>query len=102
MADDPMSDSLVPELDRAWVVEDVRAALGESAEGARDRLTLAGELVHRLPDTLAAVEAGVLTVRHARCLAEAVVPLDDERARAVEAAALAFAATRPGRRLISP
>jgi hypothetical protein len=40
------------------------------------------------------LEGGAITMRHARLLVESVRPLDDADARAVEAAALAFA---PGR-----
>jgi hypothetical protein len=44
----------------------VQAALGVSAEIAADGLTLAGELAHRLPDTLAFLESGELSTYQAR------------------------------------
>jgi Domain of unknown function (DUF222) len=94
MAADPMSPSVVPELDREWVKEEVRAALGESAVGADIRLGLARELTRRLPETLAALARGEITLRHARCLVEAVAFLDDETAASVQAKALPFAAGR--------
>jgi hypothetical protein len=59
MADNPVLLGGKP--DKGWVREDVQAALGVSAEIASDRLTLAGELVHRLPDTLAFLESGELS-----------------------------------------
>ena len=94
MADDPLPDSPAPDLDREWVKEDLRAALGESREAAHARLELAKDLVHRLRDTLDAVEAGRITFRQARALSETVTPLDDVDAHSVESAALEFAQTR--------
>jgi Domain of unknown function (DUF222) len=94
MAEDPMPASVAPELDREWVKEEVRAALRESAVGAEIRLGLARELTRRLPETLAALERGEITLRHARCLVEAVAFLDDQTAASVQATALPFAAGR--------
>lgn len=94
MAADPMPASVDPELDREWVKEDVRTALAESAVGAEIRLGLARELTRRFPETLAALERGEITLRHARCLVEAVGFLDDQTAALVQAKALPFAAGR--------
>ena len=77
------------ELDREWVKEDVRAALGVSAVAAEGLLELARALTTRLTATLAALKSGRLTFALARLLAEETLALDDEAARAVEAAALA-------------
>ena len=57
LVDDPCSQSPAPKLDRGWAKEDVKTCLGESVSGARHRIRAANELVHRLPDTLAALEA---------------------------------------------
>jgi hypothetical protein len=64
------------------VTEDLRAASGESAVGIGNRIGLARQLVDRLPVTLTAVRAGQITVRHARLLVDAVIPLDDPAAAA--------------------
>jgi hypothetical protein len=93
MADDPMTSSPAPMLDKQWVKEGVRAALGESAVGAGARLALATQLRHRLPDTLTAPEQGRITLRHARYLCDAVAALDEDVARTIEADVLA---ARPG------
>ena len=92
MAADPMLSSVAPELDKRWVKEDVRAALGESAVGAGNRLDLATQLTTQLPATLTALEHGQLTMRQARHLADAVLDLDDAPARAVQTAVLPGAA----------
>lgn len=70
-----------------WIREDVACALRLSAGTAADRLELARELT-RLPGTLLLLERGEITTHHARCLAEAIVGLDGETARAVESAVL--------------
>ena len=92
MAADPMLSCIAPELDKRWVKEDVRAALGESAVGAGNRLDLATQLTTQLPATLTALEHGQLTMRQARHLADAVLDLDDAPARAVQTAVLPGAA----------
>jgi DNA-binding transcriptional ArsR family regulator len=94
IADDPHTGGLAPTLEKEYFKEELRAALGESAVSVNARLSAAADLVHRLPHTLAAVEAGAITMRHARNLVESVRALDESDARAVEAAALAFAAGR--------
>jgi hypothetical protein len=90
IADDPYSDVVAPLLEREFFKEEIRAALGESAESVNGRLLLARSLVHRLSATLAAVESGSITLRHARHLVDAVRLLDDTDALAVEDAVLVF------------
>jgi hypothetical protein len=89
MADNPVLVCGRP--DQGWVREDVQAALGISGEYAATRLTLAEELVHRLPDTLSLLESGELSEYQARSVAEAVRPLTDAAAAEVESGMLAKA-----------
>ncbi|HEU5007753.1 MAG TPA: DUF222 domain-containing protein [Jatrophihabitantaceae bacterium] len=56
--------------------------------GAQARIHTASDLVHRLPDTLAALEQGRLSARHASAVVDTVRTLDDTAARAVETAVL--------------
>jgi hypothetical protein len=88
LMDEPHASSPAPRLDRDWAKEDVKTALGESITGARHRIAAAGELVHRLPDTLTALEQGRLTARHADAVVDTVRTLDDTAAHEVEAAVL--------------
>src|SRR5579859_3858703 len=78
-----MSAAAVDPMDKDWVREDVACALRLAPVTAGDRLEFARE-IHRLPATLAALERGEITELHARTLAEAVVPLADEVAAALE------------------
>src|SRR5690348_1361960 len=94
IAAEPCSDAPVPELDREFIKEELRAALGESAVSVGNRIEVARELVGRLTVTLHALEAGELTLRHARLLVEAVAVFDDTAAAVVEGAAVPFAAGR--------
>lgn len=96
IADDPCANAGVPEIEREYVKEELRAALCESAMAADTRLALAAMLTGRLPATLDALEAGAITIRHVRRLADAIAPLGDTEAATVESAALTFA---PGRDL---
>lgn len=84
MAADPCSASVAPKLDREWVSEDVRLALGDSGRGAQHRVKVATELVERLPDTLAALGEGRVNERQAVAVAEAVMPLESEVAVKIE------------------
>jgi hypothetical protein len=59
-----------------------------------NRIALAREVVDRLPTALTAFSAGQLTLRHVQLLVDAVIPLDDTAAAAVETAAVPFAAGR--------
>jgi len=88
MADDRFTDAVAPALERGWVKEDVRAALGESSLGANARLREAAGLVHERPATLAALAEGRIRIGHARAIAEQVADLDPDAAREVEAAVL--------------
>ena len=71
-------------LDKQFVREEIACALRLAPSTVNARLHLAGELVRRLPDTLAALERGVIGLPYARCLAEAVGPLSGDAATLVE------------------
>jgi hypothetical protein len=88
------------ELDKHWVREDVACALRVPASTARARLELATELVERLPDTLALLHRGAITMAHATGLAERVRGLDEATARAVEARVLPAADTQTAAQFI--
>jgi hypothetical protein len=94
VADDRCAGAICPELDREMVTEELRAALGESAVAVANRICLARALTGRLSVTLSALAAGEITLRHARLLAEAVIPLPDPAAGAVEQACVPFATGR--------
>lgn len=70
--------------DDAWGREEVACALRLAPATVPARLHEASALCRRLPRTLAAVERGELTLRHATVLAGAVEQLGDEIAAAVE------------------
>ncbi|HEU5006246.1 MAG TPA: DUF222 domain-containing protein [Jatrophihabitantaceae bacterium] len=88
LVDEPHAGAPAPKLDRQWAKEDVKTALAESVTGAQARIHTATDLVHRLPDTLAALEQGRLTARHASAVVDTVRTLDDTAAREVETAVL--------------
>jgi hypothetical protein len=88
------ADALAPELDKLWVKEDIRAALGRSAPSVTSRIAFAQTMVHRLPETLSALEAGMISIAHARYLYDSVLTLDDADTAAVQAAVLPFAQGR--------
>jgi hypothetical protein len=88
LIDEPHAASPAPKLDRDWAKEDVRTALAESVSGVQARIHTASDLVHRLPATLAALEEGRLTARHATAVVDTVRTLDNTAAREVEAAVL--------------
>jgi hypothetical protein len=81
-------------LDKQYFVEQLRATLGESLDAVRSRVATAGDLVHRLPDSLAALEAGTITSRQAWRLADQLRPLGDAAAGKVEEAVLEYMGTR--------
>jgi hypothetical protein len=74
---------------------EVAAALGVSAAAADDRVERAGDLA-RLPGTRLALAGGRIDLAKARAIVEAVAPLDDAAAAAVEARVLGRA---PGQTL---
>jgi hypothetical protein len=88
LVDEPHAGAPAPKLDRQWAKEDVKTALAESVTGAQARIHTATDLVHRLPDTLAALEQGRLTARHASAVVDTVRTLDDTATRQVEATVL--------------
>ncbi|HEU5007990.1 MAG TPA: DUF222 domain-containing protein [Jatrophihabitantaceae bacterium] len=88
LMDEPHVGAVAPKLDRAWATEDIKTALAESVTGAQARIHTASDLVHRLPDTLAALEQGRLSARHATAVVDTVRTLDDTAAREVETAVL--------------
>jgi hypothetical protein len=95
---DECGGALAPELDKQFVKEELRAALGESGVSVGNRIDLARELVDRLPLAMAALAAGEITLRHVRLLTDASALLDDSAATAVEAACVSFAFAIRGRR----
>ncbi len=94
IADDPRDDSPAPVVEKDYVRDELRAALGESAVSVTNRIESARTLVHRLPATLDAVESGALTMRHAETLTSAVCALPDADTALVERRCIAFAAGR--------
>jgi hypothetical protein len=88
LMEEPHAGAVAPKLDRGWAKEDVKTALAESVTGVQARIHTASDLVHRLPGTLAALEEGRLTARHASAVVDTVRTLDDTAARQVETAVL--------------
>jgi hypothetical protein len=80
-----------PALDKQWVREDVACALRVPPALAQARLSTASELVTRLPATLALLERGEISLRHATRLVEAVRPLPEATTAEVENRVLARA-----------
>ncbi len=79
------------ELTRELAAAEVGAALRLAPSSVMAKLQLAEELVRRLPGTLALLEAGQITARHATVLSDAIAPLSDELAATVEHRVLAGA-----------
>src|SRR4051794_9590385 len=78
-----------------WAGRELMIALSISAQAADALLTRSLTLVHRLPGTLAALEAGALHPGHLWTMLEKVAPIADDRIRAeVEAELLRWAAGR--------
>src|SRR3954468_8712929 len=78
-----------------WAGRELMIALSLTAQAADALLTRSLTLVHRLPGTLAALEAGALHPGHLWTMLEKVAPIADDRIRAeVEAALLRWAAGR--------
>ena len=86
-------DPRVPQVSE-YAVDEVAAALRLSRPAAGGRLQLAVEVAGRLPGTAAALAAGMIDVPKARAVVEAVTPLDDRLAAAVEARVLPAAGRR--------
>jgi Domain of unknown function (DUF222) len=87
-----------PEVLRAvseWATQELSVALSLSTEAAQALLERSVTLVHRLPATLDALQAGVLHVGHLGPLLDRVAPIADDAVRAaLEADLLAWAAGR--------
>jgi hypothetical protein len=78
-----------------WAPQELVVALSIGAEAAERRLVDSLTLVHRLPGTLAALEAGALHTGHLWTMIEKVAPIEDPTVRAeVEAELLRWAAGR--------
>ena len=78
-----------------WAGRELTVALSISAEAADQLLHRSLTLVHRLPGTLAALEAGALHSGHLWTMLEKVAPITDSLIRAeVEAELLRWAASR--------
>ena len=87
----PAADAVDPS-GKNWVREDVACALRLPAGTAAAVLAEAEQLHARLPDTLACLESGQITGRHAAVIAEATSHLDPATAARVQARVLARAA----------
>lgn len=94
ISEEPFAGEPAPELDKQYFLEQLRATLGESMDAVRGRIAMATDLVHRLPDTLAALEAGTITPRQAWRLTDQLRPLDHAAAERVEEAVLEYMQTR--------
>ena len=94
IVDDPCTGSPAPKVEKEYVRDQLRATLGQSAVAVGARIELARALVHRLPQALDALEAGQLTLRHARLLCDAVTALPPDSASAVETKCVPFAVGR--------
>jgi hypothetical protein len=78
-----------------WAAQELVVALSLSTEAAELLLTRSLTLVHRLPGTLAALEAGALHPGHLWPMLEKVAPIENATVRAeVEAGLLRWAAGR--------
>ncbi|MGY1733281.1 DUF222 domain-containing protein [Geodermatophilus sp. SYSU D01045] len=78
-----------------WATQELAVALALSSEAAQALLERSLTLVHRLPRTLAALEAGALHPGHLWPLLDKVAPIADDALRAgLEADLLAWAAGR--------
>lgn len=78
-----------------WAAQEVAVALSLTTEAAESLLQRSITLVHRLPGTLAALEAGALHPGHLWPMLDKVAPIDDDGVRAeVEASLLRWAAGR--------
>ncbi|HEY3737265.1 MAG TPA: DUF222 domain-containing protein [Jatrophihabitans sp.] len=73
-------------------VRDEVASVLRLSPSVHGRFELAEGLA-RLPETMAALEDGEISVEHARVLTESLVGLDDETAALLEAAVLPYACT---------
>jgi hypothetical protein len=94
ISEEPFAAEVEPALDKQYLLEQLRATLGESMESVRGRIAMATDLVHRLPDTLAALEAGTISSRQAWRLTDQLHSLDDIAAGKVEEAVLEYMQTR--------
>src|SRR4051794_11120643 len=78
-----------------WAAQELTVGLSITETAAEALLTRSLTLVHRLPTTLAALEAGALHPGHLWPMLEKVAPIEDDRIRAeVEGALLRWAAGR--------
>src|SRR4051794_27601479 len=76
------------EIDRDLAATEIGVALRQPPVTVYDRLRTAHDLIDRLPDTFALLEAGSITWRHAHTLVEAVRVLNDELAHQVKRSVL--------------
>ena len=78
-----------------WAAQELVVALSISAQAAETLLVRSLTLVHRLPGTLAALEAGALHPGHLWPMLEKVAPIENDAVRAeVEAELLRWSAGR--------
>ena len=81
--------------DRHWISEEVGLILRVAGVTAQERLLHAHQLVTRLPETVALLEAGVLHPLQAQRLGEAVLSLTDDQCAEIQERALAKAVANP-------
>ena len=78
-----------------WAAQELSVALSITASSAETLLERSSSLVHRLPGTLAALEAGALHPGHLFPMLEKVAPIEDDSVRGqVESGLLAWASGR--------
>lgn len=85
----------------AYASDEVAAELGLTPLAAARRVATAVAMTDRLPDTLRALERGVLDLQKSSVIAERTRVLDDDKIAAVEAAVLTFAPGRTVRQIRS-
>jgi hypothetical protein len=85
-----------------WATQEVSIAVTRSQPKADAMLIEALTVTQKLPGTLAALEAGMLTPDHLHPLIEHVAPIADDQLRAeIEAEVLRWVAARAGKRTIT-
>ncbi len=88
----PVASESAAERDRHWVSEEVALILRVGAVFAQEQLLQAHQLVCRLPETVALLEAGELHPWQAQKLSDAVITLTDEQCAEVQTRVLVKAA----------
>lgn len=84
----PPPGGAVPSPVTRWLPDELGLALRQSRQYAQSMIAEAQRLAHVLPDTLDALQAGLIDERRADAISFATVTLPEEKAREVEAAVL--------------